>query len=128
MTKTSPYDADNIRVSCFPNAEKFAEEHQARIAISLLDVRMRAPNFANVPSLRQQHAFYFRDQESVEPEGLREAVENMIQIAGQERQRGKASRFLVHCHGGVSRSTAAAYISSPRCVPNSMRNGTLRIC
>lgn len=105
-----PYAASNIRVSCLPNAEKFAAEHRAEITISLLDVRMRAPTFANASSLRQQYAFYFRDQESVEPEGLREAVSGLLCIAGQVLESRKQTRILVHCHGGASRSAAAAYI------------------
>lgn len=110
MSTATPYAPSIIRVSCLPNAEKFAEEHRATVAISLLDTRMRAPNFANVATLRQHYAFYFPDQESVEPDGLRDAVGELIRIAERVRTSNYEARILVHCHGGVSRSAAAAYI------------------
>lgn len=126
MTLARPLAPSSIRISCLPNAETFAVEHRANIVVSLLDMRMRAPQFEHVPSLLRHYAFYFRDQESVEPDGLRDAVSDLISIAERARTSKMETRILVHCHGGVSRSTASAYILLAGMFPERTAEGLFR--
>ncbi|MDR3424464.1 MAG: protein tyrosine phosphatase [Alphaproteobacteria bacterium] len=106
MDSAAPF----LKVSCLALAEAAAVDHKAELVISLLSADMRAPSFASVATLRKHIAFYFYDQESVLPEGMTDAVAELAHLGQSWRQSGRFPQTLVHCHGGVSRSTAATYI------------------
>ena len=124
-------DKSFLKVSCLAKAEAAAADHQAEIVVTLLSADMRAPSFASVEALQKHICFYFHDQESILPLGMQEAVADLIYMGRIWQENKLFPRTLVHCHGGVSRSTAATYIlmcaSMPDVAPEEHFVNLLRI-
>jgi predicted protein tyrosine phosphatase len=99
---------ERFRVSCLPRAADVASEWRATHVVSLLD-----PGIAqeHVPVIRgAEHVVArLRDQENLVSTGhfpdLVESLFETMRPAVEDSQ----SRILVHCHAGISRSTAFAY-------------------
>ncbi|MBL0371957.1 dual specificity protein phosphatase family protein [Rhizobium sp. KVB221] len=99
---------DRFRVSCLPRAAEVAQEWRATHVISLLD-----PGIADehVPVIRDAEHIVarLRDQENPDTTShfpdLVESLFETVRPAVETRN----SRILVHCHAGISRSTAFAY-------------------
>ena len=99
---------ERFRVSCLPRAAAAAEEWRATHVVSLIDPALGAEH---VPAIRgaEHIVARLRDQETAEftahfpeiVEGLFETVRPAVESPD--------SRILVHCHAGVSRSTAFCY-------------------
>lgn len=99
---------ERFRVSCLPRASDVAREWQATHVISLID-----PGIADqhVPVIRgAEHVVArLRDQENLaETRHFPELVESLFETVRPAIE-SRNSRILVHCHAGISRSTAFAY-------------------
>jgi predicted protein tyrosine phosphatase len=99
---------ERFRVSCLPRAAGVAEEWHATHVISLID-----PGIADehVPVIRSaEHVVArLRDQENLLETGhFPDLVESLFETVRPAIENPK-SRILVHCHAGISRSTAFAY-------------------
>ncbi|KQV38307.1 MULTISPECIES: protein-tyrosine-phosphatase [unclassified Rhizobium] len=97
-----------LRVSCLRDAAKVAGEWHATHVVSLLDPELAEELVPRISGVTH-HVSRLRDQENaVATEHFPAAI-----IALFDRLNGEldteASRILVHCHAGVSRSTAFAY-------------------
>ncbi|MBD9373271.1 dual specificity protein phosphatase family protein [Rhizobium sp. ARZ01] len=97
-----------IRVSCLPRAAQVAQEWEATHVVSLLDPEL---DDCHVPVIgtATHHVLRVRDQEDPGatnhfPDLIASLFETLRPIADLDD-----SRILVHCHAGVSRSTAMAY-------------------
>jgi predicted protein tyrosine phosphatase len=99
---------ERFRVSCLPKAALVANEWGATHVVSLVDPALGPEH---LPAIRgaEHIVARLRDQETAEAtthfpeviESLFETVRPAIESPG--------SRILVHCHAGVSRSTAFCY-------------------
>ena len=99
---------ERFRVSCLPRAAEVAEQWRATHVISLID-----PGIADehVPIIRNaEHVVArLRDQENLaETSHFPELVESLFETVRPAIESPR-SRILVHCHAGISRSTAFAY-------------------
>jgi len=99
---------DHFRVSCLPRAEDVAREWGATHVVSLLD-----PGIADehVPLIRSaEHVVArLRDQENMGDTGhFPDLVTSLFETV-RPAVEGRNARILIHCHAGISRSTAFAY-------------------
>ncbi|QLL62672.1 protein-tyrosine phosphatase family protein [Sinorhizobium mexicanum] len=97
-----------VKVSCLWRAAEVAREWRASHVLSLLDPELPQ---ADVPAIANvaHRVVRMRDQENAGatqhfPDLVQDVFEAMRPVADD-----RSSRILVHCHAGVSRSTAFAY-------------------
>lgn len=99
---------ERIRVSCLPKAAETAAMWRASHVISLID-----PELADhhVPVILQGAHFVkrLRDQESADSTNHFPDIITRLFAEIRPAIDHPGSRILVHCHAGVSRSTAFAY-------------------
>ena len=99
---------EQIKVTCLPRASSVAAEWRARLVISLLDPDLPQSVHPRIEHCRHQ-IFLFHDQERQEATGhFHEALRPVVELVTEHLQTGDP-RLLIHCHAGVSRSTALAY-------------------
>ena len=99
---------DRFRVSCLPRAAEVAADWNATHVISLLDPAL---GDEHVPVIRSAEHIVarLRDQENPgETTHFPELVESLFETV-RPAVETRNSRILVHCHAGISRSTAFAY-------------------
>ena len=99
---------ERFRVSCLLRASSVAEEWRATHVISLIDPALGQEH---VPVIRgaEHIVARLRDQETTELTGhFPEIVESLFETV-RPAVESPHSRILVHCHAGVSRSTAFCY-------------------
>jgi predicted protein tyrosine phosphatase len=109
-TRTMPLTAihERFRVSCLPRAALVAEEWGATHVVSLIDPALGAEH---VPEIRgaEHIVARLRDQETAEVTGhFPDIIESLFETIRPAIE-SPHSRILVHCHAGVSRSTAFCY-------------------
>lgn len=100
--------SEHIKVTCLPRATSVAAEWKARLVVSLLDPDL--PQSAH-PSIDvcPHHVFQFHDQERQEATGhFADTLRPVLELVGGHLSDDNP-RLLIHCHAGVSRSTALAY-------------------
>lgn len=99
---------ERFRVSCLPRAVDVAREWRASHVISLLDPEL--PDHLLPVIEHGEHIIArMRDQENREDTGhFPEVVTSLFEIVRPAAE-DRCARILVHCHMGVSRSTAFAY-------------------
>ncbi|WP_331371771.1 protein tyrosine phosphatase [Sinorhizobium chiapasense] len=99
---------ERVKVSCLLRAAEVAREWRASHVLSLLDPEL--PD-ADVPVIADvaHRIVRMRDQENVG--ATRHFPDLVHDVFGAMRRVSddRSSRILVHCHAGVSRSTAFAY-------------------
>lgn len=99
---------ERFRVSCLPKAAETAEQWRATHVISLLDPGI---DDEHLPVIRNAEHIVarLRDQETLEHTNhFPEIVESLFETVRPAIESPHA-RILVHCHAGVSRSTAFCY-------------------
>lgn len=99
---------ERFRVSCLPKAAVVAENWGATHVISLIDPAIGPEH---VPEIRgaEHIVARLRDQEAAEiTSHFPEIVESLFETVRPAIE-SPHSRILVHCHAGVSRSTAFCY-------------------
>jgi predicted protein tyrosine phosphatase len=99
---------ERFRVSCLPKAAIVAEEWGATHVISLIDPAIGPEH---VPEIRgaEHIVARLRDQETAEVTShFPEIIESLFETV-RPAVESPHSRILVHCHAGVSRSTAFCY-------------------
>lgn len=99
---------ERFRVSCLPKAAIVAEEWGATHVISLIDPAIGPEH---VPEIRgaEHIVARLRDQETAEVTShFPEIIESLFETI-RPAVESPHSRILVHCHAGVSRSTAFCY-------------------
>jgi predicted protein tyrosine phosphatase len=99
---------ERFRVSCLPRAAEVASEWNATHVVSLIDPGIGEEH---VPVIRgAEHVVArLRDQENLLETGhFPELVESLFETV-RPAVESHNSRILVHCHAGISRSTAFAY-------------------
>jgi predicted protein tyrosine phosphatase len=100
--------SEKIKVTCLPRASSAAAEWQARMVVSLLDPDL--PQSAH-PKIEfcPHHIFLFHDQERQDATGhFVDMLGPVLNLVAGHLDSGEP-RLLIHCHAGVSRSTALAY-------------------
>lgn len=103
-----PDIGEHIRVTCLPQAQSVAAEWRARLVVSLLDPDLPRSAHPKIPDCRHQ-IFLFHDQERQDAtENFLEMLRPVLELVADHVQGGEP-RLLIHCHAGVSRSTALAY-------------------
>lgn len=99
---------ERFRVSCLPRAAAVAADWRATHVISLLDPALADEH---IPVIRgaEHIVARLRDQENPDATGhFPEIVESLFETIRPAIETPN-SRILVHCHAGISRSTAFAY-------------------
>ncbi len=97
-----------LRVSCLRDAAKVAGEWRATHVVSLLDPELADELVPRIGGVTH-HVSRLRDQENaLSTEHFPAAIIALFEDL-HERMDTETSRILVHCHAGVSRSTAFAY-------------------
>lgn len=97
-----------LRVSCLRDAAAVSAEWQATHVVSLLDPELPDELVPRIGGVTH-HVSRLRDQENaLATEHFPAAILALFEQL-QDRLDVPASRILVHCHAGVSRSTAFAY-------------------
>lgn len=99
---------EEIKVTCLPRAEVESVQWRARLVVSLLDPDL--PHSAH-PKIEHcpHHVFLFHDQERQDATGHFERTLRPALALITDHLEGSDPRLLIHCHAGVSRSTALAY-------------------
>lgn len=99
---------ERFRVSCLPKAASIAEEWGATHVVSLIDPAIGPEH---IPEIRTAEHIVarLRDQETAEfTSHFPEIIESLFETVRPAIE-NPHSRILVHCHAGVSRSTAFCY-------------------
>lgn len=99
---------ERFRVSCLPKAASIAEEWGATHVVSLIDPAIGPEH---IPEIRTAEHIVarLRDQETAEfTSHFPEIIESLFETVRPAIE-SPHSRILVHCHAGVSRSTAFCY-------------------
>lgn len=105
---TQVWSPFRVCVSCLAEARAQADTVRATHVISLLDPDISPTCIPQFPSARHHVAKLF-DQERVDATShFVEVTQTLIGILGDTLSVPE-SRLLIHCHAGVSRSTALAY-------------------
>ena len=103
-----PDIGEYIRVTCLPQAQSVAAEWRARLVVSLLDPDLPRSAHPKIPDCRHQ-IFLFHDQERQDATGhFLEMLRPVLELVADHLASGDP-KLLIHCHAGVSRSTALAY-------------------
>jgi predicted protein tyrosine phosphatase len=99
---------ERFRVSCLPKAVDVAIDWNATHVISLLDPELSDEHVPQIPGVEHVVA-RLRDQEDPDVTShFPEIVESLFETV-RPAVDNEQSRILIHCHAGVSRSTAFAY-------------------
>ena len=97
-----------FRVSCLPHAADVAETWQAKHVLSLLDPELDDRHLPSIPGAN--HLIErLRDQENAKATGHFTALIPAIFEKMRPHVEAGQDRILVHCHAGISRSTAFTY-------------------
>ncbi len=101
--------AENFNVSCLPRAADVALEWRATHVISMLDPEL---DDRHVPLIRDAEHLVVRLRDQENPAATRHFPELVLDLFGRVQPivERPDTRILVHCHAGVSRSTAFAYV------------------
>jgi predicted protein tyrosine phosphatase len=107
-----------VRVGALHSIGALVPEFRPTHLLGILDPPTPEPAiYGHEPQSRTTLLLRFQDVDAIEPDGpTAEHVEQIIAFADQVRgahERAPA-RLLVHCHAGISRSTASAYIALVR--------------
>jgi predicted protein tyrosine phosphatase len=100
--------SERIKVTCLPRAQTVAAKWGARLVVSLLDPdlpKSAHPVIAGCP----HHVFLFHDQERQDATGHFSQMLGPVLDLVAGHLDSEEPRLLIHCHAGVSRSTALAY-------------------
>jgi predicted protein tyrosine phosphatase len=100
--------AERIKVTCLPRAPIVAAEWRARLVVSLLDPDLPQSAHPSIKHCRHQ-VFLFHDQEREDATGHFTQTLRPVLALITDHLEGGDPRLLIHCHAGVSRSTALAY-------------------
>jgi predicted protein tyrosine phosphatase len=93
-----------IVVSSYSSAEKAFRHYKPRFVVSILDRdEGPAPSFEGLPA--DNHLYLCGDCSSADPDQTRSR-----QLVDLARRWDRKEPILIHCHQGVARSMAAAYI------------------
>lgn len=104
----NPDITELVKVTCLPRAPYIAAEWRARMVISLLDPDLPQSAHPAITDCRH-HIFLLHDQERQDATGhFNEALQPILELV-EDHLQGGDPRLLIHCHAGVSRSTALAY-------------------
>ncbi|MCA1442937.1 dual specificity protein phosphatase family protein [Ensifer sp. IC4062] len=108
MTIDGELIRERVKVSCLWRATEVAREWRASHVLSLLDPELPETDVPVIASVAHR-VVRMRDQENAGatqhfPDLVQNVFEAMRPVADD-----RSSRILVHCHAGVSRSTAFAY-------------------
>ncbi|MCO6185478.1 protein tyrosine phosphatase [Rhizobium sp. L1K21] len=99
---------ERFRVSCLPNAADVARRWRASHVISLLDPEL--PDHLLPIIQNGEHIIArLRDQENLKDTSRFPDIVVSLFETVRPAAENRSSRILVHCHMGVSRSTAFAY-------------------
>jgi len=99
---------ERFRVSCLPKAAVVAEEWGATHVISLIDPAIGPEHLPEIRGAEHIVA-RLRDQETADVTShFPEIIESLFETV-RPAVESPHSRILVHCHAGVSRSTAFCY-------------------
>ncbi|MBB1250469.1 dual specificity protein phosphatase family protein [Rhizobium sp. G21] len=99
---------EKFKVSCLPRATEVAREWRATHVISLLDPGIADEHVPRISGAEHVVA-RLRDQENMLETGhFPDLVVSLFETVRPAAERHDA-RILVHCHAGISRSTAFAY-------------------
>ncbi|MFD2342331.1 protein-tyrosine phosphatase family protein [Sinorhizobium terangae] len=108
MTISRDVVCERVKVSCLWRAAEVAREWRASHVLSLLDPELPETDVPSIADVAHR-VVRMRDQENAGatqhfPDLVLDVFEAMRPVADDQ-----SSRILVHCHAGVSRSTAFAY-------------------
>ncbi|WP_026617924.1 protein-tyrosine phosphatase family protein [Ensifer aridi] len=108
MTSSGDPISERVKVSCLYRAAEAAREWRASHVLSLLDPELSDDDVPVIIDANHR-VVRIRDQENAVatphfPDLVLETFEALRPVADD-----RSSRILVHCHAGVSRSTAFAY-------------------
>lgn len=99
---------ERFRVSCLPRASLVADEWGATHVVSLIDPAI-GPEHVPVIGSAEHVVARLRDQETAEfTAHFPDIIESLFETIRPAIE-SPHSRILVHCHAGVSRSTAFCY-------------------
>lgn len=99
---------ERFRVSCLPRASDVADEWRATHVVSLIDPAI-GPEHVPVIKSAEHVVARLRDQETAEfTTHFPDIIESLFETIRPAIETPH-SRILVHCHAGVSRSTAFCY-------------------
>ena len=107
-----------VRIGGLHSIGTLVPEFRPTHLLGILDPPTPEPAiYGHEPHSRTTLLLRFQDVDAIQPDGPRaEHVEQIIAFA--DRVRGAharaPARLLVHCHAGISRSTASAYITLAR--------------
>lgn len=97
-----------FRVTCLPDAERVAGDWRPSHVVSLLDPELPDGHVPRIDGV-VHHVVRLRDQEHPGKTGhFPDLIADLFERMRHATQ-GDDSRILVHCHAGVSRSTAFTY-------------------
>lgn len=100
--------SEQIKVTCLPRASSVAAEWNARLVVSLLDPDLPQSGHPRI-AVCPHHVFLFHDQERPDATGhFADTLRPVLELVG-DHLGDDDPRLLIHCHAGVSRSTALAY-------------------
>lgn len=97
-----------VRVSCLSQASYVSSSWPATHVVSLLDPDLEDSKIPK-PTDSEQYVFRFFDQERADATQHFGMVINQILVIVQSVILDPKNRLLIHCHAGVSRSTALAF-------------------
>lgn len=100
---------DWLKITCLKNLDSVCSSWRPTVVFSFMDPGTPLRNFMHYkPTHHFTYEFY--DQEmSANPEAIRAIIESYFKDI-KSLQIDQTTRILFHCHAGVSRSTACAYI------------------
>jgi predicted protein tyrosine phosphatase len=99
----------NVFVSSFISAEKIQKHSTILKVISLIDIASPLPEFTIRDDAQSWSVFRFRD--TTDPENIAAPDKEIIaSLLSEFREWNKSGDILIHCHQGVSRSSAAALL------------------
>jgi predicted protein tyrosine phosphatase len=107
----------NVTVSCLPKAAAVVRWFRATHVFSFLDPTLSPnehPDFSELCVLHRKYVF-FDQEEGAHTAALEAAISEYIKDVRVALLQG-GSRIVIHCHAGVSRSTAACYIANAMCL------------
>lgn len=99
---------ERLRVSCLPLAAEVSRAFGSTHVISLLDPDLAEADLPRIPHALHR-VFRLHDQERAEATGHFDALIAEIVTLLKPLATSADARVVVHCHAGVSRSTAIAY-------------------
>jgi predicted protein tyrosine phosphatase len=107
-----------VRIGALHNIGTLVPEYRPTHLLGILDPPTPEPViYAHEPQSRTTLLLRFMDVDAIQPDGpTAQHVEQIIAFADQvcTAHAKTPARLLVHCHAGISRSTASGYIALAR--------------